>query len=95
MDEKKIMETDTVKTTGEKKGRCVYSAAAARALVRRDFKIMDLKPNKANPIQTVFVFEETEDFNNALEEVLNEYAERKAKRMENRRLNELARKTFL
>lgn len=95
MDEKKIMKTDTVKTMSEKRGRCIYAAPVARALVNRGFKIIDLKPNKYNHDKTVFVFEETADFNAALEEILNEYSERKAQRMEQKRLNELTRKTFL
>lgn len=95
MDEKKIMETDTGKTTSEKKGRCIYAAPVARALIRREFKVIDVKPNKENHDKTVFVFEETDDFNAVLEEILNDYGERKAQKMENKRLNELTRKTFL
>lgn len=95
MDEKKIMETDTVKTTSEKRGRCIYAAPVARELIRREFTVIDIKPNKENHDKTVFVFEETADFNAALEEILNEYSERKAQRMEQKRLNELERKTFL
>lgn len=91
MEEKKIENV----SVNEKKGRCVYAAPVARELIRRGFVVIDIKPNKENHLQTVFVFAETDDFNAALEEILNEYAERKAKRMENRRLNELTRKTFL
>lgn len=85
------METNVM----EKKGRCIYAAPVAREFVRRGFKIIDIKPNKENRDKTVFVFEETNDFNAALEEILNEYSERKAQRMEKKRLNELTRKTFL
>lgn len=85
------METNVM----EKKGRCIYAAPVAREFVRRGFKIIDIKPNKENRDKTVFVFEETNDFNAALEEILNEYSERKAQRMEQKRLNELTRKTFL
>lgn len=91
MEEKKIENV----SVNEKKGRCIYAAPVARALIRRGFIVIDIKPNKENPAATVFVFEETDGFNAALEEILNEYANRKAQRMENRRLNELTRKTFL
>lgn len=90
MEEKKIENV----SANEKKGRCVYAAPVARSLIRRGFKVIDIKPNKENHDKTVHVFEETVDFNSALEEILNEYNEKKAKRMESRRLNELTRRTF-
>lgn len=91
MEEKKIENV----SVNEKKGRCVYAAPVARALVKRDFKVIDLKPNKENRDKTVVVFEENSAFNAALEEILNEFAEKKARRLENKRLNELERATFL
>ena len=85
------METNVM----EKKGRCVYAAPVARELIRRGFRVMDIKPNKENKDKTVFIFEETDNFNAVLEEILVAFGERKAQRSEQRRLNELTRRTFL
>lgn len=85
------METNVM----EKKGRCIYAAPVARELIRRGYIVTDIKPNKENRDKIVFVFGETDDFNAVLEEILNAYGERKAQRMEQKRLNELTRKTFL
>lgn len=79
----------------EKKGRCIYAAPVARELIRKGYAIMDIKPNKENHDKTVFIFEETDDFNAALGDVLAGYSEKKEKKAEQRRLNEVMRKTFL
>lgn len=91
MEEKKIEST----YVSEKKGRCIYAAPVARELIRRGYIITDIKPNKENHDKTVFIFGETDDFNSALEEVLVDYNEKKEKKAERRRLNEVMRKTFL
>lgn len=82
-------------SVNEKKARCIYAAPVARELLRRGYVITDIKPNKENHDKTVFVFEETDDFNSVLEDVLVDYNEKKEKKSERRRLNEVMRKTFL
>lgn len=42
--------------TENQKGTIVFSAKVARELLRRGFTIMDIKPDRRNPICTVFVF---------------------------------------
>lgn len=75
----------------EEKGRCVYAAPIARALIRKGYAVTDIKPNRADYDKTVFVFKETEAFNKDFEDALNEYSARK----EQRRLNKIARETFV
>ncbi|MDE7360533.1 MAG: hypothetical protein K2N38_01220 [Oscillospiraceae bacterium] len=82
-------------TVDDEKGRCVYSAAIARALIHKDHKVIDIKPNRADPVRTVVVFREDDTFNADLEAALTEYGEKKEKRNEQRRLNEKAREVLL
>lgn len=75
-----------------KKCRCVYAPQIARVLIRdRKYKVEDIKPNRVNPAATVFLFEETDEFNRDFEYELNEYNRKK----EAKRLNKLQRETFL
>lgn len=80
-----------INENNEVKGRCVYAAPIARALVHKNYRIIDVKPNKENSDKTVFVFEETDDFNADFECALNDYKKKK----EQKRLNRLARETFV
>lgn len=79
----------------EKKGRCIYAAPVARALIQKGFAVMDIKPNKENHDKTVFVFEETDDFNAAAEGLLLEYIDKKNKAYERKRLNSMQREAIL
>lgn len=88
MEEKKF---NDIEKANEKKGRCVYAAPVARALLHRGFSVIDIKPNKADRNRTVCVFEETDNFNAALEEVLSEYIEKKEAKAEQKRLNAMQR----
>lgn len=92
MEEKKF---NDVEKANEKKGRCIYAAPVARALIQRGFPLMDIKPNKENRNRTVFVFEETDDFNAVAESLLAEYIEKKKQRYDRERLNAMQREAVL
>ena len=52
--------------------RLVTDARVARQLLKRGFVVIDIKPNKSNKDKSVFIFENTESFKVALEEVVAE-----------------------
>ena len=52
--------------------RLVCDPRIARKLLKRNFVVIDIKPNKSNPDKSVFIFENTEEFKIALEEVTAE-----------------------
>lgn len=56
--------------------RLIADPRIARKLLKKNFVVIDIKPNKSNPDKSVFLFENTEAFKIALEEVT---AEMKAK----------------
>lgn len=52
--------------------RLVTDPRVARKLLKKGFVVIDIKPNKSNPDKSVFIFENTEEFKVALEEVTAE-----------------------
>lgn len=56
--------------------RLVCDARVARKLLKRNFVVIDIKPNKSNPDKSVFIFENTDAFKIALEEVMAEISSR-------------------
>ena len=52
--------------------RLVADPRIARKLLKKGFVVIDIKPNKSNPDKSVFIFENTEEFKVALEEVTAE-----------------------
>lgn len=52
--------------------RLVADPRIARKLLKKGFVVIDIKPNKSNPDKSVFLFENTEEFKIALEEVTTE-----------------------
>jgi hypothetical protein len=68
------MITDNEKDT--RVSRLVTDARIARKLLKRGFFVIDIKPNKSNPDKSVFIFENTDEFKVALDEVTAEFAEK-------------------
>ena len=64
------MITDNEKDT--RVSRLVTDPRIARKLLKKNFVVIDIKPNKSNPDKSVFIFENTEEFKIALEEVTAE-----------------------
>ena len=52
-----------------KDARLVFDADICRRLLRVGCTIIDVKPNKENPVKTVFVFKNDDDFQNKLESI--------------------------
>lgn len=52
--------------------RLVTDSRVARKLLKKGFVVIDIKPNKSNPDKSVFIFENTDSFKVALEEVMAE-----------------------
>ena len=55
-----------------KKSKLVFDPRIARPLCKRGFYIIDLKPLRGEPDKSVFVFENTVEFQAALAEIINE-----------------------
>ena len=52
--------------------RLVTDPRIARKLLKKGFLVIDIKPNNSNTDKSVFIFENTEEFKVALEEVTTE-----------------------
>lgn len=55
-----------------KKSKLVFDARVARALCKKGFPIIDIKPLRGEPDKTVFVCENTEAFQAALTQIMDE-----------------------
>lgn len=55
-----------------KKSKLVFDARVARALCKKNFPIIDIKPLRGEPDKTVFVFENTEAFQAAFSQIMDE-----------------------
>lgn len=60
-----------------KKSKLVFDARIARALCKKDFPIIDIKPLRGEPDKTVFVFANTEEFQVAFAEIIEEVKAKK------------------
>lgn len=56
----------------EKKSKLVFDARVARALCKKNFPIIDIKPLRGEPDKTVFVFANTEEFQEAFAQIMDE-----------------------
>lgn len=52
-------------------GRIIFSAVLARNLIKQGFIVIDIKPNNRDKKRTVFVFEDSDELNQAIEEYIN------------------------
>jgi hypothetical protein len=48
--------------------KIVASCKLARALIKHGFRVIDIKPDKLEPLRTVFVFENTKEFQNYIKQ---------------------------
>ena len=60
-----------------RKSRLIFDAKIARKLLKQGFVVIDIKPNRENTDKSIFVFENTEEFKQALTQIMDEI---KAKR---------------
>lgn len=56
----------------EKVTKLVFKASVARKLCKLGHHIIDIKANRENPVASVFVFENTEQFKEDLAKILDE-----------------------
>ena len=66
-----------IKEKDTRKSRLIFDAKIARKLLKQGFVVIDIKPNRENTDKSVFVFENTEEFQNALTEVMDEFKSKK------------------
>ena len=60
-----------------RKSRLIFDAKIARKLLKQDFVVIDIKPNRENADKSIFVFENTEEFKKALEQLMDEIKAKK------------------
>ena len=60
-----------------KKSKLVFDARVARALCKKNFPIIDIKPLRGEPDKTVFVFANTEEFQSAFAQIMDEIKTKK------------------
>lgn len=70
------MSETTINQT-EKKSRLVFKADIARQLLKSNMKIIDIKPDKSNHDRTIFVFDNTPEFQEKFDEIINDLQDRK------------------
>ena len=62
-----------------KVSKLVFDAKVARALCKKGFPIIDIKPLRGEPDKTVFVFANTDEFQAAFTQVMDEIKAKKDK----------------
>ena len=60
-----------------RKSRLIFDAKIARKLLKQGFVVIDIKPNRENADKSIFVFENTEEFKKALEQLMDEIKAKK------------------
>ena len=63
-----------------KASKLVFDARVARALCKKNFPIIDIKPLRGEPDKTVFVYANTEEFQKAFNEIMSETKAKKEKK---------------
>ena len=60
-----------------RKSRLIFDAKIARKLLKMGFVVIDIKPNRENTDKSIFVFDNTEEFKQALTEILDDIKAKK------------------
>lgn len=60
-----------------KKSKLVFDPRVARALCKKNFPIVDIKPLRGEPDKTVFIFNNTEEFQTAFTQIMDEVKAKK------------------
>ena len=60
-----------------RKSRLIFDARIARKLLKQGFVVIDIKPNRENTDKSIFVFENTENFKQALTQIMDEIKAKK------------------
>ena len=60
-----------------KVSKLVFDAKIARALCKKNFPIIDIKPMRGEPDKTVFVFANTEEFQDTFTQIMEDIKAKK------------------
>ena len=60
-----------------RKSRLIFDARIARKLLKDGFVVIDIKPNRENTDKSIFVFENTEEFKQALAQIMSDIKAKK------------------
>ena len=63
--------------TNNKEARLVFNAGVARSLLKANCQIIDVKPDRDNPVKSVFAFKADEHFWTEFKRINKEIAEAK------------------
>ena len=55
-----------------RKSRLIFDAKIARKLLKMGYVVIDMKPNRENTEKSIFVFENTDEFKQALTQIMYE-----------------------
>lgn len=72
--EKPFQENDEIK------GKIIRNSGIARSILqkgKKDVWLFDIKPDRENPMRTVYLFEDTDKFQEILDNVLKEHSQKK------------------
>ncbi len=61
-----------------RKSRLIFDAKIARKLLKQGFVVIDIKPNRENTDKSIFVFENTDAFQQGLSQLMDEIKAKKA-----------------
>ena len=65
-----------------RKSRLIFDAKIARKLLKQGYVVIDIKPNRENTDKSIFVFENTEEFQQALTKIMDEIQAKKEAEVE-------------
>ena len=60
-----------------RKSRLIFDAKIARKLLKMGYVVIDIKPNRENTDKSIFVFENTEEFKQALAQLIDDMKSKK------------------
>ena len=66
-----------IKEKDMRTSRLIFDAKIARKLLKMGFVVIDIKPNRENTDKSIFVFENTEEFKQALTQIMDEIKAKK------------------
>ena len=55
-----------------RKSRLIFDAKIARKLLKQGFVVIDIKPNRENTDKSIFVFENTDEFKQAVTKIMDD-----------------------
>ena len=70
-----------------RQSRLIFDAKIARKLLKMGFVVIDIKPNRENTDKSIFVFENTDEFKQALAQIMDEIKAKKEVEVEQLSMN--------